>query len=88
MFLSPSERSPPGECYGLRLSIGSKDSNSSLEHVQVRIETRETIVYQRLALYSAIIVNNLQSGALGLFPRGWPFPVLHRAGDDAKQLQD
>ena len=37
LLLSPSQKSPPGECYSLRLSIGSKGSNSSLEKMQVRL---------------------------------------------------
>ena len=36
LLLSPSQKSPPGECYSLRLSIGSKGSGSSLENVQVK----------------------------------------------------
>ena len=54
----------------------------------VPIKKRNNSFYPRLANYSDIIVNDLQSVALGLFPRGWPFPVLHRAGDDAEQFQD
>ena len=76
-LLSPVQKSHSGECYSLRLSLGSRGSNSSLENVQVlkiHLTNWET--------------KSWVEAVSGVLSQSRPVSVLHGAGDDAKQLQN